>query len=98
MNSGGYFFALVFDPEGERLLFGGKDGQVGFLDMVTGRSGVLLEPPGRPPIIALELSRDRSVLCCTCDPDMFAHGNDRRGPVLQFWNYPELCRKTEGAS
>jgi WD40 repeat protein len=93
MLPGGTIYDLDYDPERERVIFAGLDGRVRFLDLATRHSGVLMDVPGRPPIIALGLSGDRSVLCCTCDPGMFDRGKDRRGPLVRFWNYPLLCRK-----
>jgi hypothetical protein len=93
-HQGGFIYDLDRDPGRDRLRFGGLEGRVCHLDLSTGRSGVLLEPPGRPPIHRLGLSRHRSTLALTCHPDMYARGRNRRGPLLQFWNYTALCRET----
>ncbi len=82
--------ALAHDAAGNRLLFGGLDGKVGFLDLTTGRAGTLLDPPGRPAILSLGLSRDRRSLCCTYQPEPFAQGNKRKPQRLQVWNYAAL--------
>jgi hypothetical protein len=88
-------YALAHDAAGNRLLFGGLDGKVGFLDLDTGRSGTLLDPPGRPAVQRLGLSRDRGSLCCTCQPDPLARGK-RRPPLLQVWNYAALEQRLVG--
>jgi hypothetical protein len=88
-------YALAHDAAGNRLLFGGLEGKVGFLDLVTGRSGTLLDPPGRPAVQRLGLSRDRSSLCCTCQPDVLGR-NKRRPALLQVWNYAALEQRLGG--
>jgi len=82
-------WGLAHDAAGNRLLFGGLEGKVGFLDLVTGRSGTLLDPPGRPAVQRLGLSRDRGSLCCTCQPDLLVQ-RKRRPALLQVWNYAAL--------
>ncbi len=86
-NRPGFMYDFDHDPIRDRLLFGGLDGRVHFLDLASGHSGVLFEPPGRPPILRLALSRDRTALAITSYPDMHARGSKRRGWVVQFWNY-----------
>jgi hypothetical protein len=85
----GHFLALVHDAAGGRLLFSGVEGKVRFLDLQSGQTGVLLDPPGRPGILRLGLSRDRSSLCCLCQPGLF-DGRHPQAPVLQLWNYATL--------
>jgi hypothetical protein len=92
VHQGGYIYDVEFDPDRERLLFAGLDGRVRFLDLASGRSGVLLEPPAHPPIHRLIFSRDRSTLALVAMPDMFNHGRNRRGPILQFWDYQAISR------
>ncbi|HJT77366.1 MAG TPA: hypothetical protein VJ739_09220 [Gemmataceae bacterium] len=92
----GMVYTLAHDAAGNRLLFGGLAGKVRFLDLATGRGGTLLDPPGRPAIQRLGLSRDRSSLCCTCQPDLFVQGKQRRPPLLQVWNYAALERRLAG--
>jgi WD40 repeat protein len=92
---GGFVYDLDLDPDRNRLLFAGLDGRVRFLDLDTGRSGVLLEPPALPPIHRVGLSRDGATLALTTNPDMFARSRDRRGPVLQFWDYRAIVRAAD---
>ena len=82
-------YAVAHDAVANRLLFAGLEGKVKSLDLATGQVGLLLDPPGRPPINRLGLARDRSALCCTCYPEMFA-GNNRKPPLVQVWNYAAL--------
>jgi hypothetical protein len=89
-------YALAHDAAGNRLLFGGLEGKARFLDLVTGRCGTLLDPPGRPALQRLGLSRDRGALCCTCQPDLFAQGRQRRPALLQVWNYAALEQRLVG--
>src|SRR5205807_1506519 len=77
--------ALAHDVPGDRLLFGGLDGKIGFLDLATGRAGTLLDPPARPAVFDLGLSRDRRSLCCACRPEWFAQGKNRKPQLLQVW-------------
>ncbi|SIO58828.1 hypothetical protein SAMN05444166_5825 [Singulisphaera sp. GP187] len=85
--------ALTHDPERDRLLFGGQEGLVRYLDLADGRTGVLVEPPGRKPIGHLALSRDRTVLGVTSGPDINEEGPTRRAATIQFWDYSALCRR-----
>ncbi len=89
----GYVYDVAHDPARDRLVFGGLDGRLRYLDLASGQSGVLLDPPGRPPIHAFCLSRDRTALAVVVDPDMFSRASRKRGPIAQFWNYPALCER-----
>lgn len=80
VTPGGHVYDLAYDHDRERLLFGGLDGRIRYLDLSGGRDGTLLEPPGRPPVLRLGLSRDRSALILTVHPGMFARGKSRRAP------------------
>jgi hypothetical protein len=84
---GGYVYDLEYDPDRDRFLFAGLDGRVKFLDLASGDSGILLDPPSRPPIHRLALSRDRSALALIAMPDMLSRSQNRRGPIIQFWDY-----------
>jgi hypothetical protein len=88
----GNIYGLAHDDRANRLLYGGGKGLVHFLDLASGVTGVLLDPPGRPPIHALGLSRDRSALCCQC-PGKEWQDSGNRVNVLQVWNYRELASK-----
>jgi hypothetical protein len=85
--AGGYVYDLDYDPDRARFLFAGLDGRVRFLDTASGGSGILLDPPARPPIHRLALSRDRSALALIAAPGMFDRGRNRRASVIQFWDY-----------
>jgi WD40 repeat protein len=88
----GYVYDLDYDPDRDRLLFGGLDGRVHFLDLASGSSGVLLAPPAQPPILRVALSRDRATLALTSHPDMFARSRNKRCPLLQFWDYRAISQ------
>jgi WD40 repeat protein len=93
MSMPGSIWGLAHDGVANRLVFGGLDGKIGFLNLANGTSGTLLDPPGRPSIITLGLSRDRASLACTCHPEMFAQGRNRKAPLFQVWNYASLDRQ-----
>jgi hypothetical protein len=86
----GHIHALAHDAAADRLLLGGVDGRIRFLDLKGGQEGVLLEPPARPAILRMGLSRDRSALALTCMPDLFGNGRNRKPPLIQVWNYTAL--------
>jgi hypothetical protein len=90
MTMPGHIHALAHDAGADRLLLGGVDGRVRFLDLKSGREGVLLDPPERAAILRMALSRDGSALCCTCMPDLFGDGRSRKPPLIQVWNYSAL--------
>jgi hypothetical protein len=83
--------ALAHDPDREWLLLAGHEGRARYLDLASGRTGILLEPPGRAAIGQIALSRDRSALCLTREPDINLEGPTRRGAVVQVWDYRALC-------
>jgi hypothetical protein len=78
---GGYTYALVHDAEAHRLLFGGLGGTIEYLDLRSGLSGTLIDPPGRPGILHLAFTRDGSALLCNVRSSHFE---------LQIWNYLAL--------
>ena len=92
MEQGDYVYAIDHDPERGRFLFGGLEGRVRYVEPRSGRSGVLLEPPGRSRINDLGLSLDRSALALTIFPDSLSNALYKAGPVAQFWNYPALSK------
>jgi hypothetical protein len=92
LQAGGYIYDFDLDPDRDTLLFGGIDGRVRFVDLASGHSGILLEPPAQAPILRLALSRDRTTLALTSTPDMFARGRNKRGHLLQFWDYQAICQ------
>lgn len=92
LEQGDYVYAIDHDPERGRFLFGGLEGRVRFVEPRSGRSGVLLEPPGRWPINHLGLSLDRSAIGVTIQPDYHSNALYKAGPVVQFWNYSALSK------
>jgi hypothetical protein len=87
MTTAGYVHALAFDEAAQRLLFAGVEGVIGYVDLETGATGKLLDPPQRWGIVQMAVSEDRRGLCCVCNaPEL--HG--RQPPVLRIWNYPAL--------
>ncbi len=90
--AGDYVYAIDHDPERGRFLFGGLEGRVRYVEPLGGRSGVLFEPPGRWPINHLGLSRDRSAIGLTIQPDFHSNALYKAGPVVQFWNYLALSK------
>jgi WD40 repeat protein len=90
-NRGNFTYDLDHDPERDRLIFAGLEGCVRYLDLATGKSGILLEPPKRVPILRLALSRNRETLAITIYPDMYVNSRNKRGPALQFWDYRKLA-------
>ncbi len=88
-----YVNALDYDAERDWVLFAGLEGLVRYLDLSSGRSGVLLEPPEDWPILQIELSIDRSALAVRYGPDFFSQKLDKRGIAVQFWNYRALCER-----
>ena len=89
---GNFVNSLAHDSDRDWLLFAGGEGRVRYLDLADGRTGILLEPPGRPGIGHMALSRDRSALGITCEPDINDEGANQRAAVIQFWDYRVLCR------
>jgi len=81
----GFIHALAHDDRANRLLFGGGSGLVHFLDLASGATGVVLDPPGRGPIRELGLSRDRSALLCMCGGKTW-EDSGQRVALLQVWN------------
>jgi WD40 repeat protein len=94
LDVGGAVTAFCHDPNRDWLLFGGSDGRARYLDLATGQTGSLLDPPGLRPIRRLALSRDRTVLAMACGTDMIEDGSARpmrSSAAVQFWNYPAVC-------
>jgi hypothetical protein len=84
---GGHVYGLALDVRRKRVLFCGLEGKVRFLDTQTGRTGTLLDIPGHPAVLGIELSKDHSTICCHC-----LSREENREPVswLQIWNYRAL--------
>ncbi|MEH1833425.1 MAG: hypothetical protein V7L29_15445 [Nostoc sp.] len=83
-------YDIAFDWQRNILLSCGLEGKIKSLDLATGESKVLLELPGKPAIIQLNLSRDLATFCTHSIPDIFER--KRREPFLvQIWNYLGLA-------
>jgi hypothetical protein len=91
----GHVRGLAHDDRANRLIYAGGSGLVHFLDLASGRNGVLLDPPGRYPIHDLGLSRDRSGLCCICAGKVIEQTGNNRAALLQVWNYRALAGKMD---
>ena len=86
-------YDLAFDADRGRLLFAGKAGRVSFLEVASGRTGVLVETSERSPIHRTALSREPRCACAVLLPDLpLVHTAD--GPVLQIWDYQALSGAT----
>ena len=82
-------YRLAFDAHRRTLLFCGLEGKVKFLRMDSGESGTLLEVPGRPPIVFVELSSDSATMCTVAYESMFER---KRKPIVsQIWDYRRLA-------
>jgi hypothetical protein len=55
-----YVYTLLFDETKNTLIFGTEEGKIEFLDLGTGKSGILLAMPASPPLRNIGLSRDKS--------------------------------------
>ncbi|WP_392534651.1 WD40 repeat domain-containing protein [Nostoc sp. C117] len=81
-------YDVAFDWQRNVILSCGIEGKVKSLDLATGESKVLLEIPGRPAIIQLDLSRDLATFCTHSIHDMFERKPE---PIVQIWNYLRLA-------
>jgi hypothetical protein len=94
-NLPGYYYGVAHDARANRLIYAGGTGFVHALDLAGGRSAVLLDPPDRPPIHRLGLSRDGSSLCCICAGKVVEQEGRNSPSVLQIWNYRDLAAKLD---
>ena len=85
-------YTLAFDAAGRRVLFAGLDGRIRFLELESGRAGVLLDIPQRPSLTHIGLSRDGSALACAADPNPFEQGRWKKPQEFQVWNYTEVVQ------
>ncbi len=86
-----YMYDVIFDESQNRLLFGGIEGVIRFLNLNDGTAGVLMDPPGKSYISKLRLAPDREVLCCFCTPK--SEEQNQKESRVQIWNYPVLCKR-----
>lgn len=73
-----------------RVLFGGIEGAIRFLNLADRNTGVLLKPPGNDAVCRLQLSHDQRQLACLLSPQVAER--NQKSSYFQLWNYPELCR------
>jgi hypothetical protein len=85
-----YLYDVVLDDVQNRLLFGGIEGKVRFLNLEDRSTGVLLDPPGKVSVVKLQLSHDRRYLGCLCGPP--SQEADQQDWRVQVWDYQELAR------
>jgi hypothetical protein len=84
-------YGIVFDSVQQRVLFSGLEGKISFYDLLTRRSGTLLNVPGGAALIELALTSDRSGLVATARN--FDFKNRKEKPFhFQIWNYRALCQ------
>jgi hypothetical protein len=88
--NGGYVHDFFLDESRNQIVFCGSFGKICYLNLQTGVSGILLDPPEKISIRRMALSSDGIALCCTCGP-CFDERN-REVSRFQFWNYPALCK------
>ncbi|RCJ40568.1 hypothetical protein A6770_37925 [Nostoc minutum NIES-26] len=83
-------YDIAFDRQRNTLLSCGLEGKVKSVDLATGESKVLLELPGKPAVIQLNLSRDLATFCTHSQPNMFKRGRNQEPFIVQIWNYLAL--------
>ncbi len=82
-----YVYTLLFDETKNTLIFGTEEGKIEFLDLGTGKSGILLAMPASSPLLNIGLSRDKSVLCSSY------RARKNKSSQIQIWNYRALWKK-----
>jgi hypothetical protein len=91
-NSRPLAYCVRFDQDKNLLLSSCLAGVVQYLDLASGKSGVLLKPLGEMGIWRLELTSDKQALCCHCSDRPRAEDRNKRFTCVQVWNYPALCK------
>ncbi|MBA4150714.1 MAG: hypothetical protein H0X66_21585 [Verrucomicrobia bacterium] len=84
---GRYVYSVAYDEASERVLFGGMGGAVQWLDLTTGKNGILTETGEPLAVTNIALSPDRKLLGTT--RTSIRRGN-KNTPKLQVWNYSKL--------
>ena len=92
--AGAMVYALAHDDPGNRLVFAGLDGVVSMLDLATGKTSVILRPPGQPATTRLVLSRDARTLCVV--RLSLGNGEGAEPSELQIWDYVALLNRSAG--
>jgi WD40 repeat protein len=85
-----FSYCVRFDPTRNVLISSCLSGDIQFLDLRNGRSGVLFKLLGGVMAWRLEITKDLQALCLDCS-DRPSRGSDRKHH-LQIWNYPALCK------
>jgi hypothetical protein len=79
---------IAFDGQRNAVLYCGLEGKVKSLDIATSESKVLLEMPGRPSILQVDLSHDLTTLCTHA---RFVSISRQSEPFfVHIWNYSAL--------
>lgn len=84
-------YDLVFDHQREILLFTNLNGTIGWLNLQTGKYGVLLEIPGRAAALQLDLIPEYRALVITTK--YMALKAQNLAPTVQIWDYQALLDK-----
>jgi len=84
-----YIYSFAEDTQQARILFGGLQGPIYFLNLADGSSGELFRPPEDNRLWRMALTPDRSALICTTIPAIVKKIGH---PKTQIWNYEALCR------
>lgn len=85
--------ALDYDVSRKRVLFGGPDGKLRYLDIDSNDSGILLDESDESPIRKIAITPDRSAVVMTRRPDTTNRNKQRE--KFQIWNYPALCGRVD---
>lgn len=92
-NSRPLAYCVRFDSERNLLLSSCLAGVIQYLEVKRGRSGTLLRLPDAVMVWRLELTDDRTALCCFCGTRPTRENiQKQRENFLQVWNYPALCK------
>lgn len=83
---------VAVDDAQSRVLFGGMEGTIRYLNLKDGSEGVLLDPPDKSSIVRLGLSPNRETIACLCGPRFEQAQTNERCWQVQVWNYTGLCR------
>jgi hypothetical protein len=90
-NSRPLAYCVRFDPERNLVLSSCLAGAVQYLNVATGKSGVLLKAADKVGIWRLELTSDMRAICCHCNTHPKVRPRSAAISFVQVWNYPALC-------
>jgi WD40 repeat protein len=88
--SSNFTYCVRLDPQRNVLISSCLSGDIQFLDLQNGRSGVLFKLPGGVMARQFEITKDLQALCLGCS-DRPSRRSDRNHH-LEVWNYPALCK------